>query len=176
MHDPLVALADLWLAHPTYGLAARLAALPITGSSAPSAPLILTDRGNGALARGRLPAAVAADRLYITAGGFGESPDLEGEFQTRTQDGTALLLFTWERGSADTDAAVQAGRHVLRALRWTLMDFNSYRDEDSGVRDAMEWLAVTRFTELAVTDPNEDTRVVCTLRVTCQVRDYAADL
>lgn len=177
MEDTLVALASEWLEHATYGVAAQLLALPVTGTR-PAAPVIVTEEDDGALARRRAPAHtsttdVAAGRLLVAAL---DDTALDVEFQTGAQDGTATLLLTFDQYEADTQTALRDGRLVLRAARASLLKFNQYRTATTGVRDLVVWDAVTRFQAARREAPTGDGRVLLDLLVTCAVRDSAAEV
>lgn len=173
MEQALTTLAAAWLADATHGLAAQLAALPVTGTR-PAAPTIVHENTSGELARGRAPgndAETAASRLLVSVL---DDADLSVEFQTGVQDGTVTLALTVDGYDPDTEDGLHAARVILRAARASLMAFNRYRSEATGVADDVEWLDANRFRSGRREVSEADGRVGLDLLVTCTVRDYAA--
>lgn len=168
-----VRLLAAWLGNGTYGIAAKLAALPKDGSdSTPSGTLSITEETTGAAASvDQYPAAWSC----VVAAQPVES--LDGQAATYTHDADVPLLLRLCR--TDSNAAA-AARDLYYTLRATVQSIEAlFNDANTGAvaartRNSVQAYAIVALGQARTRDEPQDNVVTGALAVTLRCRDLVA--
>lgn len=170
-----VRMITAWLKNGTYGVAAKLAALPLDGSDTRPTTIgnsSIVDETDNANAAFRRFDGLTLPALIITTVGEPEQRDPELPQSNDRADGYVTVQIRYAERATASQTAIVDGTYILRAVIASLRELHSNANVASRTRNSIRLVSCESITEQGIYEEVEDTWLLAAV----QVRYYVSNL
>lgn len=170
-----VRIVTAWLKNATYGVAAKLAALPLDGSDTRPTTIANTsivDETDNANAAFRRFDGLTLPALIVTCAGEPEQRDAELPQSNDRADGYVTVQVRYAERAAGSQTAIVDGTYVIRAVIASLRELHSNANIASRTRNSIRLVSCESIVEQGIYEEVEDTWLLAAV----QVRYYVSNL